>query len=82
MVEIYKSGICDVIGVPSLTVHDELDGSVPRTKEAHEALCEMRYIMENCIPLHVPITATAEIGQNWGNASEGNFVPKKPKIYM
>jgi len=82
MVEIHKSGICDVIGPPSLTVHDELDGSAPRTKEAHEALCEMRYIMENCIPLHVPIIATAEIGPNWGDAKLGDFVPKKPKIYM
>ncbi|MCH7925408.1 MAG: hypothetical protein IIC51_07740, partial [Planctomycetes bacterium] len=33
MAEIWEAGVCDVIGAPLLTVHDELNWSVPDTKE-------------------------------------------------
>jgi DNA polymerase I-like protein with 3'-5' exonuclease and polymerase domains len=65
MVDIYESGVCDVLGVPQLTVHDELDGSIPRTKVAHEAFEEMKNIMENTVKLSVPLTVDAKIGANW-----------------
>jgi DNA polymerase I-like protein with 3'-5' exonuclease and polymerase domains len=65
MVDLYESGVFGVIGSPSLTVHDELDGSAPRTKAGVEALREIKHIMENCIKLEVPILCDAEVGENW-----------------
>lgn len=67
MVEIYESGVCDVIGVPQLTVHDELDGSYPDTKIGREAVAEMKYLMENTVSLSVPLIADLKTGPNWGD---------------
>jgi DNA polymerase-1 len=69
MVEAYKAGIFNVLH-PHLTVHDEMDVSVPRTKEGHDALRELKYTMENCVKLKVPILADVEIGPNWGEVKE------------
>ena len=67
MVDIWESGICDVLGAPLLTVHDELDWSAPRTPEAQEALKEAHYIMEHCVELRVPLYAERETGNDWGH---------------
>lgn len=66
MVDIWQSGICDVLGAPLLTVHDELDWSAPPTLEADEALRESQRIMEHCVTLRVPLRAEREEGPNWG----------------
>ena len=66
MVKIWESGVCDVLGPPHLTVHDELDFSVPDTKEGREALEEARRIMETCIELRVPLVVDVELGPSWG----------------
>lgn len=66
MVRIWEAGLCDVLGAPHLTVHDELDGSFDASNRAHrEALYEMRHIMQTCIPLKVPMLAERDIGYNW-----------------
>lgn len=65
MVDIYESGVCDVLGVPQLTVHDELCGSLPRTKEGKEAYEEMKRLMESTVKLSVPLTVDGKIGANW-----------------
>ncbi|GAH11507.1 unnamed protein product, partial [marine sediment metagenome] len=65
MVDCYEAGVFNVL-IPHLTVHDELDSSVPKTKEGKEAFNEKKFIMENCIKIKVPITADLEIGDNWG----------------
>jgi len=67
MVEIYESGIPDVLGVPLLTVHDELDHSKPKTKKGDEAVREVKNIMETCQKLKVPIISEQEEGPNWGD---------------
>lgn len=67
MVEIWKSGVCNELGAPLLTVHDELDWSVPRTKAGAEAMREVRHIMENCVKIRVPIVAARKVGLNWGD---------------
>lgn len=67
MVDIWESGVCDVLGAPLLTVHDELDWSAPRTNKAREALSEAHRIMEHCVKLRVPLLAEREDGENWGN---------------
>lgn len=64
MLQCYRSGVFDEIGVPRLTVHDELDFSDPGGKD--QAFAEMRRIMETAIPLRVPVIADYEIGPNWG----------------
>jgi DNA polymerase I-like protein with 3'-5' exonuclease and polymerase domains len=65
MIDIYQSGVCDTLGVPSLTVHDELVGSVPRTKEGQEALKELSNIMESTVKLSVPLIVDCNVGANW-----------------
>ena len=74
MVDIWESGICspDVIGAPSVTVHDELGWSAGRSERELEAIREVKHIMETCIPLSVPILADVEYGPDWGHM-EGKF---------
>lgn len=67
MVMIWKSGVCDVLGAPLLTVHDELDWSVPKTAIAEEAMREVHHIMETCVTIKVPIIAAREEGVDWGH---------------
>jgi DNA polymerase-1 len=66
MVDVWESGVCDVLGPPQLTVHDELDGSAPRTRAAKEALREIKRIMEGVVQLAVPLRADGGTGPNWG----------------
>lgn len=66
MVDIWESGVCDVIGAPLVTVHDELGVSVPDTQTGRDAWKEATRIMENAIELKVPVIAEAELGPNWG----------------
>jgi DNA polymerase I-like protein with 3'-5' exonuclease and polymerase domains len=65
MVDIWNSGVCDVLGAPLLTVHDELDWSKPRTAEADQAINEVKRIMESCVSLRVPVVADMKIGSDW-----------------
>ena len=67
MVTIWQAGICDVLGAPLLTVHDELLWSAPRTPAAKEALREVRDIMENTVKLKVPTPVAMEVGTTWHN---------------
>lgn len=68
MLKAYKDGIFDVTGVPRLTVHDELDFSIPNPNV--EAARELKRIMQNVIPLRVPVVAELDIGQNWGDVKD------------
>lgn len=70
MVDIWDSGVCDVLGVPLLSVHDELDFSVPNTERGRQAFREMAHLMETAIPFRVPILADAELKVNWGTKLE------------
>jgi len=64
MADSYAAGIFSVLH-PHLTVHDELDVSVPKSKIGLEAFVEMKNIMENCIKIKVPIMVEEEIGESW-----------------
>jgi len=72
MVNLYKSGIYDGggIGPALLTVHDELDGSKDKTKKATATLFESARIMEEAIPLEVPVKVDVETGPDWGHVKE------------
>lgn len=72
MVDIWESGVCDVLGAPLLTVHDELDWSIPNTTEGREAFAESVRLMENALDFKVPVLAEAEIKKNWGQELEGD----------
>jgi DNA polymerase-1 len=65
MVQAWEEGLFEVL-IPHLTVHDEIDCSVPRTQEGRAAALRLKEIMETCLKLRVPILADAEIGENWG----------------
>ncbi len=69
MVESYRAGLFDVL-IPHLTVHDEMDVSKPRTKAGDEAGKNLKYIMENCVKLKVPVIAEAEAGTTWGDLAK------------
>jgi DNA polymerase I-like protein with 3'-5' exonuclease and polymerase domains len=68
MVEVWESGVCDVLGPPQLSVHDELDGSAPkRSKVAREALAEIKRIMERAADILPGLRADGGVGLNWGS---------------
>jgi len=67
MVDIWEAGVCDVLGAPLLTVHDELCWSIPGGREAREAHDEAVRIMKTCIDISVPLMVDVERGTNWGN---------------
>lgn len=69
MVDIYKSGILKQTPL-HLTVHDELDFSVPKGGKQKELIKDLVYIMENAIKLRVPVVAEASIGPNWGDVEK------------
>ena len=68
MVEIWESGVCDVLGAPLLTVHDELNWSIPDTPEGLEAHAEAVKIMNDPRDLHVPMKTDSGQGANWAEA--------------
>jgi DNA polymerase I-like protein with 3'-5' exonuclease and polymerase domains len=68
MIDCWDAGVFDVLDVPYLTVHDELDGSMPETKEGREAFEEVRHIMETSTKLLVPLKADGSVGNDWSEA--------------
>jgi DNA polymerase I-like protein with 3'-5' exonuclease and polymerase domains len=71
MVDLYeRRDVLSVLGVPQLTVHDELDGSVPKTREGYQSLCEVKQIMQNSIELSIPLRVDGEVGPDWGKAAK------------
>ncbi len=60
----WESGVFGAVGVPRLTVHDELDLSDPGTHP--EAWAFIKETMEKAIPMRVPVVAEMEVGPNWG----------------
>ena len=79
MYDIYKAGIFDVLP-PHMTVHDEIDVSVPKIKEGAEAFLEAKHVMETCLEIKVPIIADMGLGPNWAMA-EKTEVKNKEEVY-
>lgn len=52
----------------SITVHDELDGSIAPTKRGKECFEELQHIMQTCLPLNVPVLVGADTGSDWSDA--------------
>jgi DNA polymerase I-like protein with 3'-5' exonuclease and polymerase domains len=68
MVQIWESGVCDILGAPLLTVHDELNWSVPRTREAIRVHQEAVHMMRNVYQLRVPLLVSSDHGESWAEA--------------
>lgn len=70
MRDLMRSGVLDYVGVPRLTVHDELDWSVKeRSPQMDEAFRFVQHTMENAVKLRVPIRVDVTTGPNWGKAN-------------
>jgi len=69
MLKSYEAGLYDVL-YPHITVHDEIDVSVPKTRAGVEAFKELQHTMETCLTIRVPIVAEPEIGDNWADVKE------------
>jgi DNA polymerase I-like protein with 3'-5' exonuclease and polymerase domains len=72
MVQAYESGVFDELGMVQLTVHDELDGSMPKTRRARQALRELQDILEKCVDLKVPLVVDVSTGPNWGEQEDAD----------
>lgn len=69
MRDLWRSGVFDYVGVPRLTVHDELDwNQIDDSPEMEEAFRFVKYTMEQAVPLRVPVKVDATKGENWGKA--------------
>lgn len=65
MLQCWEEGVFDYIGVPRLTVHDELDFSDPGGKE--DGFKYMQHVMQTAMPLRIPVKADEEVGPDWGH---------------
>lgn len=73
MVKLDADGIFDVLGVPHLTVHDELDFSYPSTRIGVQAMEHVKHVMETVVRLEVPLKVDIASGPNWGEASDEDW---------
>lgn len=62
MLEVWDNKVMDI----GLTIHDELDFSVPKSKEGEEKLKEVVHLMKNAVKLNVPLQVDVERGASWG----------------
>ena len=67
MVDAYEAGLFEVLP-PHITVHDEIDVSVPPTKMGKEALKELKRVLEECVTLRVPLIVDCHEAKNWAEA--------------
>lgn len=70
MLSAYQAGLFeeDACGMPSLTVHDELDFD-DTTDPDNPAWVEFKRLMEKAIPqMKVPVIIDGSVGPNWGEA--------------
>jgi len=65
MLKIWQSGLLKEIDI-KLTIHDELDFSVPHDKQ--KCLDEAIQLMRNAVDLQVPLKVDVEKGDSWGTA--------------
>ena len=74
MVDSYEDGVYDEIGVPLLTVHDELDLSADKNNPRHvEAILEVKRNMETAYDLRVYPYVDIECGPNWKQVTDYEY---------
>ena len=72
LLDIFNSGLLDIVQW-HVTVHDEIDFSVPKTAKGLRAIFAIQKIMEMVYPLKVPIKAELEMGADWGHLNLVDF---------
>lgn len=66
MLQMWRSGVLDYVGVPRLQVHDEFGWSqIDDTPAMVEAFKYVQHVMETCVPMNVPIVAEGSTGKSW-----------------
>lgn len=66
---LWQSGVFDYVGVPLITVHDELDFSVPDdSPTTREAFRFIQQTMQNAVKLRIPVFVDESNGPSWGKA--------------
>jgi DNA polymerase I-like protein with 3'-5' exonuclease and polymerase domains len=66
MLRCYESGVFNVTGLPSLTVHDELNWSKKdHSKLQNEAYAFITHTMEQAVKIRVPLIVDSKEGPNW-----------------
>jgi DNA polymerase-1 len=68
LLDAYEAGIFDRIGYPHILVHDEV--ALSYHNDLLPDFIELKQIMENAIPLKVPMILDTEFGPNWAEVSE------------
>lgn len=68
MLDAYEAGVFHKIGFPHIIVHDEFDNSYH--PDLREGFLELQRVVENAIPLEVPVYLGAEVGPDWGHVTE------------
>ena len=70
MVKAWEAGVFSYTNdfTCSLTIHDELDGTIFPTKKGAECFEELKHIMSTAIPLNVPVLVGADTGADWSDA--------------
>lgn len=65
---LWSEGVFNYTGLPLVTVHDELGFS--DSGEQQDAFKYVQHVLENVIPLRVPVEAGGEIGPDWGHCKQ------------
>ncbi len=73
MLVAWQQGLYKETGVPHVTVHDELGFSDDGSPRMDKLFAEVAHIMENAIPLRVPVLAECERGPDWGHLAKYNW---------
>lgn len=68
MLKCWEGGLFSEVGVPRLTVHDELDFSDPGGYD--NVFAEIRRTMETAIQFRVPVLVGWDVGPSWGEVEE------------
>lgn len=69
MRNLWNSGVFEYTGVPSITVHDELDWSVPNDDPiTRQAFDYVQKEMQEAIKLRIPVFVDESNGPSWGKA--------------
>ena len=69
LVQCEEEGVFEHV-VPHLTVHDEIDFSVPPTSMGEEAAKRIQKIGQTCLKLQVPLKVDRERGPNWADVAD------------
>lgn len=66
IVDAHEAGITRVLGPMLITVHDENNNSVPRTREGDEAGREFARLGEVAVSMRVPVLVDSQRDEDWG----------------